>query len=182
MKNRIVLLILSIVFASCAAIIPYASNSPMTNELFRSHDGMLGGRVPQGWFTSTEDTLAPALAVWLIREDFSAALTMKELKLNPLTIQQVKKEGLELLARLSSRFQAENISGQTITPQEFEIRGKKYCSYEIGAGSERRRIVVFAAGGKYYECEARTMKGIWSATELTYLFITQQTVLSSLTY
>jgi hypothetical protein len=32
------------------------------------------------------------------------------------------------------------------------------------------------------ECEAMAAKGIWSATELTYLFSIQQTVLYSLTY
>jgi len=181
-KNKAAFLLLSIILASCAAKIPYNSNYPLTNEWFHSRDGKLGGKVPEGWFTSTEDTLAPALTVWLIKEDFSAVLTIKELKLDQLTIQQVKKEGLELLARLSSRFQTENIPGQTIAPQEFEVRGKKYCSYEIGAGSQRKRMVVFTSGGKYYECEARAMKGIWTATELTRLFITQQTVLSSLIY
>jgi hypothetical protein len=132
MKYRIILLFLSIVFVSCAAKIPYASNYPLTSQYFHSHDGMLSGRIPQGWFSSAEDTLAPSLMVWLIKEDFSATIVLKELKLDSLTVQHVKKEGLELLARISLRFQAEYNSSQILTLQEFEIRGKKYCGYEVG--------------------------------------------------
>jgi len=182
MRDRVLLLILSILLASCAAKLPYTSNIPLTRQIFHSRDGVLGGRIPQGWFSSTEDTLAPAVLVWLIKEDFSATLTLKELIPDQLAKQQINKEGLMLLAEVSSKFQTESFSELVNTFQEFNIRGRKFCSYEVGAGSERKRLVVFAAGGKYYECEMRTMKGIWTATELTHLFNTQQTVLSSLTY
>jgi hypothetical protein len=175
-------IILSLIFASCAATLPYATDFPLTQELFHSRDGVLTGKVPQGWFSSTDDTLAPALILWLIREDFSAALTVREIKLDLLSSQHIEKEGLEPLALMSAGLHDENLPTKGIETQEFKINKNKFCSYEIGSGISRKRFVVFVTNGKYYECEAQPLKGIWTGTDLARLFTTQQTVLSSLSF
>ena len=182
MRRQLFFFILSLIIASCAATLPYATDYPLTKELFRSRDGILTGKVPQGWYSSSDDTLAPALILWLIREDFSAALTVREIKLDRLSVQHVEKEGLELLAQMSVGLHDENLPAKEIETQEFKINEKKFCSYEVGSGVNRKRLIVFATKRKNYECEARPLKGIWTGTDLARLFTTQQTVLSSLNF
>lgn len=175
-------LFLGILLSSCAASLPYSTDYPLTQELFRSRDGALSGRVPQGWFSSTDDSLAPALTAWFIRDDLSASLSLKELTLDERSAQQFVREGLPLLARFSAAFQLPPQSNPNIESHDFEMQGKKYCSYEIGQGVGKRRFVVFTVRGKYYECEARSTKGRWSVEDFNRLFWVQQSILSSLRY
>ena len=174
-------IVLTFILASCAAKLPYSTDFPLTQKSFHSRDGLLTGKIPQGWFSSTEDTLAPSLQVWLVRDDLFASISIKELKLDSSTKQQVEKEGLELLARISSGFNSDapNIK---IEPQEFKLRGKAFCSYELNYDNIKKRVVVFSINWKYYECTAGTLKGSWSAFELSRMFTAQQTVLASISY
>ncbi|HMD14915.1 MAG TPA: hypothetical protein VKI62_09835, partial [Bacteroidota bacterium] len=96
-KNITAVMVL-LILASCAGSIPYTSHYPLSSDFFHSHDGMLTGKVPQGWFESTDDSIVSSLTVWLIREDFSATLLIKELSLDQRTEQQVRQSGLKLLA------------------------------------------------------------------------------------
>jgi len=156
---------------------------PLSSETFRSRDGLFTGRVPQGWVFSSEDTLAPALAAWLVRDDFSAALALEEIHLDQLSSRRVDKEGLILLAQMSLMFQQGSSAAEfTVSPKEFKIRGREFCGYEIGAGGEQKRIVVFVSGGKFYECKAVPLKGSWSGEDLIRLFSAQQVLLSSLIF
>ncbi len=181
-KETLAAVLLAFLCGACAASLPYAVDYPMTLETFHSRDGVLTARVPQGWFSTTSDTLAPSLVAWLIRDDFSATLAVRELKLDRLAARQVEREGLKLLALVSSGMHGETSSGPPQALREFEMQGKKFCSYELQSGKVRTRIVVFAARGRYYECEAQPVKGIWSADDVARMFTAQQTLLWSMTF
>ncbi|MBI1805793.1 MAG: hypothetical protein HYR76_01925 [Ignavibacteria bacterium] len=181
MKQNISVVILALLLSSCAASVPYATDYPLTHELFHSRDGMFSGKIPQGWFSTTSDSLAPAVVVSMIKNDFSAVLSVKELKLDRLAAERVAKDGYALLAHLSMGLQDEgSTGGETIDPKEFEVHGRKYGSYEIISGGVWKRIVVFSLRGRFYECESYTVKGNWSADALSRLFSVQQSVLASL--
>ena len=171
-------LIAALLLASCAATSPYASDTPMSTGTFRTRDGGLTGRVPRGWSSQAHDSLAPALGAWLLRDDAAASLAFRELALDDLSARAVRDDGLELLARLSAGFR---ITG-TIEPKTFESAGKKFCAYETGEGNSRTRVVVFAARGKYYECEAKAVKGRWSMDDFAKLFSAQQSLLPTLSF
>jgi hypothetical protein len=182
MYRRYLYLFLSFLGIACAVHYPYVSDYPLTPEVFRTRDGTLTGRVPHGWFCSTDDTLAPALIAWLIKDDFSAALSIRELKLDPLTMKSVQDEGLALLASISYGMNGDGISMRDDRLQEFSYAHQHYVGYEIGSGIQSRRVVVFSSGGKYYECEIRAISGTWTPPELTRLFTIQQSVLASLKF
>ena len=184
MKCKVVSVLLSFLFLSCAASLEYSTDYPLTKESFRSRDGMLGGRVPQGWFSINEDTLAPALMAWIVKEDFSATLALKVLQLDSLSALRVEKDGLKLLAHLSFALHNNNPGNvnQAINPKEFKIHDRKFCSYELNDGTSWKRVVVFATRGKYYECETMSMKQPQSKEEIKDIFTAQQTLLSSLTF
>jgi len=173
-------LFLAVVLASCAASIPYSTEYPLTPSLFRSRDGAFSGRIPAGWFSSTEDTLAPALTAWLIREDYSATLTIRELRLDRLSDDRVTDNGLTLLASLNAAFEGHTAKLREV--KEYAIGGKKFCGYEFGPSESPGRAVVFAAGAKYYSCTAQRVKGTWSKADYNMLFSAQETVLRSITW
>lgn len=182
MKQYLTFLFLGFLFSSCAASLPYTTDYPLTDQRFHSRDRMFSGNIPRGWFSATDDSLGSAVNALLIREDYSAALTVKEIKLDRSSIEHIRKEGLKLLARLSLLFRHEDAPGAEPETMEFELRGKHYCSYERMLKNATTRVVVFTAAGKYYECEMRSMKGQWPGEELKRMFTVQQTVLASLTY
>lgn len=183
MKRNLSFLFLSLILSSCAGTLPYSLNYPLTTETFHSRDGLFTGNVPQGWFFSSEDTLAPALLAWLVKEDLSAALAFEELHLDKLSAQRVDKEGLTLLAYMSLMFQQASSSTEVVVPpKEFKMRGKEFCGYEITSGGEHKRVVVFTARGKYYECRATPLKGSWTTDDLIQLFTAQQVLLSTISF
>ncbi len=182
MLQRVLIVCFLVTLVSCSPSVPYLTDYPLTEQTFQSRDGIFSGKVPQGWFFSIGDSLGSSLVAWLLKEDFSAAITFKELKLDQLTSQRVKKEGLELLAYISSGFQHENHSRVKLNLQKFTIEGKAFCSYEIASENGTKRIVVFPAKGKYYECEARFLKGSKCDSDIFQYFNAQQTVLSSIIY
>lgn len=176
-------LLFALFLVSCATKLPYSINYPLTQQTFSSRDETFFGLVPHGWFASSVDTLAPALLVWLVREDFSAVLTVRELHLDQLSSKRVDKDGLRLLASISMA--AHNESSQahsTQSPAEYSLKGKTFCSYEVNENDVQKRIVVFSAKRKYFECEALPIKGSWSRENVTELFSAQQAMLASLVF
>ena len=180
MVDKIGISFLVVVFASCAASLPYGTDYPLSNSIVHSRDGVLSCSIPQGWFSSTEDSLGTKLTIFLMNDDITATLVVKELKLDPLSLQQVELQGLKLLARLSASFHSED--SRIVLPelQEFELRGNKFCSYELSQGENRARVVVFSAKGRYYECEARASHNNWTGEQYTRMFKAQQSLLASL--
>lgn len=184
MKQYLVPLISAVLFISCASSLPYATDYPLSQQTLRSRDGIFTAKVPQGWYSSTGDTLLPAVVAWLIKDDLSAAMGVRQLNLDRQAGIRVEKEGLELLAHISAglRQGGSDSPAVVVAPKEFETQQKKFCSYEIAAGGKRTRIVVFSARGRYYECEAIGMKGSGSSDETARMFTAQQTFLASLTF
>jgi len=181
-KHNAVYLLVALIAASCARPLQYMTDFPLSGSSFVSRDGSFSGGIPRGWFSSSDDTLAPSLVAWLIREDFSATITVREIKLDRLTVQRVGKEGMKLLAQISAGLQDESPPGSALEPNEFELRGNKFCGYEFNSAKGRKRVVVFSAKGKYYESEAYSVKGTPPQEEFSRLFTAQQTVLSSLNF
>lgn len=178
-------LVLSAILSSCStAYLPYPYNYPLRNEAFLSRDSNFTGFVPVGWFYSSEDTLAPACAAWVVKDDFSEVFSVRELHLDRLTMERVQKEGLELLANISMASQAENPASidPENKPKLYKMRDREYCGYELTEKNTRKRVVVFSAVGKYYECVAAPVKGTPPQEELAKLFTAQQAFLRSLRF
>ena len=177
-------LLFTFLISGCASSLRYTTDYPMTKETLLTRDGMLRGTVPQGWFLSSEDTLAPTLLGWLIKDDYSATLIIQELRLDLLSAKQVEKNGLKLLAELSLAFKTDENPhyGLNEKPTTFSLNGYNYCSYEITSNGDYQRVVVFSAKGRFYECIARTLQLQNLHPDTIQLFSAQQSFLSSLTF
>jgi hypothetical protein len=179
------LFILAVVLSSCSTTyLPYPYNYPLRSESFLSRDSIFTGLVPRGWFYSSEDSLAPACAAWVVKEDFSATLAVRELHLDTLTAERVRKEGLGLLAKISMASQSDDPASidNDNELKVYKMRKREYCGYEVTENNIRKRVVVFTAVGRYYECVAVPAKKSTSQDELTKMFTAQQTFLSSLRF
>lgn len=174
--------VLSLLLSSCAATSPYAVDYPLSKEAFRSRDGLFSGWIPQGWFSSTDDSLAPALAVWLLRDDFAAGVSVKELHIDPSTASRIDQGGLKLLALASAGLHPDIPATPAVEPKEFDLKGRTFCGYEYSGEGKLGRVVVFTARGRYFECEARPLKGRWTPADAARLYSVQQTMLSGLTF
>lgn len=174
---------LFLIVASCAAP-TRRIDIPLTDEPFQSADGVLHGRVPKGWFVSTDNEVAPHLSAWLVREDYAATLALQEIFTDRDAAKHIDKVGLSMLAEVSFRLkQAEEPYAQlTSSPREFSEQGKSYCRYEYVHDKQGapRGVVVFRIRSRYFESVAMPTKDTFSPHQLTGLFNVQQAVLASL--
>jgi hypothetical protein len=176
-------LLFPIVFflAACGTTAPYYStNLPVSSAAFTTRGSTLSGAVPEGWFSTADDSLAPALSAWLTRNDFEATITFRELRLDAATLSRASA-GLPGLLAADAGFLGEHTSGISES-REFEIHGIKFCAGEFSTDRGPTRLVVFGIRGTYYECRASKAGGEWSQGDFQKLFAVQQTVLSTLRY
>ena len=154
----------------------------MTDVAVSSRDGVLHGKIPQGWFSATEDSLGSAVTILLINDTGGATLTVTSVILDSLALQHIQSHGLVLLARISASARLREADVTVAESQEFEIRGKKFCGYETTKGVMSSRVVVFSREGKYYECEVRGGANDKGRENLIRLFTAQQSFLASLAF
>ena len=177
-SGRSFALLATIAFSSCTTG-TYRSEVQLSNTTFESSDGLLKGQVPEGWFVSTDSEIAPHLAAWLIRNDYGAALTFQEIRLDEASAQYVAEEGLRYLADVSFHLKlAEESDAFLVTkPTESSIRGKSFCSYEYNSprNGGAVSIAVFRSGRRFYESSAYPLK-VMPSTEFENIQSTQQAV------
>lgn len=154
----------------------------MSDEPFHSRRGYFSGTIPQGWFSSSDTSVAQSLEVWLLSDDLSAAIIIRELHLDERSRQQVQSEGLEYLAERSKSFFETNSSKIFQQQIEFSIGQMKLYSYEVAVDSLTKRIVVFTNNHHFFECEATPVNKHFDIKQLQKLFSLQQSVLTSLIF
>lgn len=183
MVRRGCYLLLVFGIVSCAAP-SYRSEIPLTDQTFQSSDGALKGRVPQGWFVSTDRELVPHLAAWLIRDDYAASLTFQEIMIDQNTERWIEKNGLVLLAEVSFRLkQAEQPTAQMVMPpSEFSIQGKEFCRYEYVSEKDGAPIgvVVFRLRTRFFESVVLPTGNALSQQQLQQLLNVQEAILASI--
>ncbi len=178
--RSLAVLLTAVFLASCGTTMPYAGRVPMSANSFTTRDGAMGGLVPEGWFSSMDDTLAPALSAWLSRNDFRAAITLRKISADPVTTKRIADQGLKVLLLAEAGLLGSESVTPVSEPREFDIRGVKYCAAEFQTDQGPTRLVVFGIKGNFYECRAAKTRGEWSMDDFRDLFTVQQSVLSTL--
>jgi len=186
MKKRAVqfIILLALLWPGCARV-PYDSDYPMTDEVVKSLNNDLQIRVPKGWFATTDESSAPNLLIWLVREDYGATMGVTEIHADVNTRRKLEREGLEALAGISFALKAERAKGKAeivTKPKEFKLNGRHFCSYEYSTdgGKTLVRVVVFSTGRHFYDFAAIPAEKKGVKVDPRNLFIIQQSVLNSL--
>jgi hypothetical protein len=183
--QRSTLSILSLLFLAGCSSVPYEANYPMTDEVVKSLNEDVQIRVPKGWFATTDESNAPNLLVWLVREDYGATMAISEIKADARTRRQLERRGLEALAEVSFALKSERAKGKAemvAKPKEFKIDDRKFCSYEYSTDKRKTivRVVVFDTGKHFYDFAVVPSEKEGAKVDPKSLFIIQQSVVNSM--
>lgn len=122
-------------------------------DYHRSRDGTLAYRLPGGWFDVTADSQATGRAIWLVRNDYGASITVEEVYLMARAEGELGEEPLLHLAQLTLPLVAGSRSAGVLRqPEQFRLSGREYCAYELVSreGAEHLRVVLFKARHRVY--------------------------------
>jgi hypothetical protein len=119
----------------------------------RSRDGLLQYAPPHGWFDATADSQAAGHAVWIIRNDYVASITIDEVRLDAAAQATALTDGLEPIARLLMTLPSGDRPVRTLTePATIERKGRVYCGYLVEAygTNDLLSVVLFRADERVY--------------------------------
>lgn len=149
------LLAAALLWPGCGA--PPPAPPPLSASYNISRDGYLHYRLPIGWFDVTADSQAHGNAIWLLRSDYAATITVNEIRIDENARSEIGRQGLAQLARLTM-FLATHDKGALLQhpPEEFELHGHPCCSYELvmPSNGDILRTVLYDVGGKVYAVAA----------------------------
>ena len=171
----------SLLFVRCSSSVTTTndSNYPLTNEIAKSQTSQLSVKIPQGWFTAT-DNECNCIDLWLIKNDYSETLNFVSLNLDMKSLHEMSNDGLSSAVRASKDFKIAKYgkSLKRFTDEKhFELNKKQFAAYQyIDDAGRNIRVVVFEYGPKFYEVSAIPLK----SNDLSELYKIQNSVLSSI--
>lgn len=129
------------------------SPPPFSASFGIARDGYLHYRLPVGWFDVTADSQAHGNAIWLLRSDYAATITVNEIRIDANAREEIARQGLVQLARLTMSLSSQG-KGALLQrpPEEFTLRGHPCCSYQMVMPStgDILRTILLDAGDKVY--------------------------------
>jgi len=154
-------------------------NSLLTNETAKSQSSQLSVRIPNGWFTATDNEYN-YIDLWLIKDDYSETLNFIALNLDSKSLHETGNDELSSALQASKDFKTarygKSLKGFT-DEEHFELNKKKFAAYRYTDEAGRNvRVVVFEYGSKFYEVSAIPIK----TSDVTELYKVQNSVLFSI--
>ncbi len=161
------LLITALLWPGCGAPPPAPPRlSPSYNI---SRDGFLHYRIPIGWYDVTADSQSHGNAIWLLRNDYTATITVNEIRIDQSARSELAQQGLSTLARLTM-FLSSKDKGALLQkpPEDFMLHDRRCCSYELvmPGNGDILRTVLYDVGGKVYAVAALRGGNAKDAAEL----------------
>lgn len=144
--------ILSTILVGCGSG-PRVATTNLHAGYFPSRDGALQYRLPVGWFDATADSQATAHAIWLMRNDYGASITVDEVRLDAAARKEIERGGLLQLAQLVMALTTGEHGAMLLEPPAVvNVNGRLFCRYEMVASATRDtlRVALFDTGGKAY--------------------------------
>lgn len=171
----------SFFFVRCSSSVTTTNDFdyPLTNEIAESKTTRLSVKIPQGWFTAT-DNECNCIDLWLIKDDYSETLNFVSLNLDTKSRREPGSDGLSAALQASKDFKiakyGKSLKGFT-DEKHFDLNKKQFAAYQYIDDAERNiRVVVFEYGSKFYEVSAISLK----TKNLSELYKIQNSVLSSI--
>jgi hypothetical protein len=170
-----------IVLAACGGPSEVA-RVPMQPAYHTSRDGDLHYRLPVGWFDATSDSQATRHAIWVLRNDYGASITVEGINLDASAGQELGEKKLLQLAQLTMPLLANDRSAAVQeAPALFSVRGREYCAFELVTfpSDDTLRVVLFDTGRRTYTATFYT-KAVVGGTNSEELRAVQEGFLGSL--
>jgi len=148
----------TIILSACGTTRP-SRDALFVQKVMSSRDSTLHYQLPVNWVDATADAPASDNLIWLIRPDFTAMLTVREVRIDDVTRREIAARGLERLGDLLLSL-ASSESGVQVSekPAREEVKGMPACSYAYIAGHPRDyvHVILVDSGRKIYEVSVRT--------------------------
>lgn len=164
----------------------YVPSTAMTNDVVTSKGGEFAVKLPADWQDVYDETNAPNISLWLLRDDNAASISFIPITMDPALHKALARDGLQSVANVSLNLKRDRLkeSLKIVMPMEpYRMHGRDYYAYEytFDGGKTIVRVVVFDTGRQFVECAAMPARENFTASETTSLFIVQQSILASLT-
>ncbi len=171
LSSLVRILVLLVLLSGCAG-------GPVTTlhaPYFPSRDGVLRYRLPAGWFDATNDSQSTGNAVWLLRNDYGATISVSEVSIDEQGKKELERSGLLGLAQLTLALATNGRSAVVEEPPRlFRLNDREFCSYEfsIPSSGDALRVVLLNTGARVYGVTALasgekhvTAKDVFAAQE-----------------
>lgn len=133
---------------------PPLSRSHFGTEYFPSRNSELRFRIPEGWLNATNDSSSATAIIWLIRNDYEATISVRDVGIDGETRREITRSGLKRIADLTLALVA-NERGVSVTdlPRTEVLGSETTCrySYTTGGSNDRVRVILLDTGSKVYE-------------------------------
>lgn len=155
-------IVLSLFVMACAST-PRVSESLFNKEHLTSRNGMLRYRLPTGWLNVTNDSIPSSSEIWVVRNDFAATLSVREVVIDAGTRSETRRAGMNRVAELMLALVSGEGGITVVTPPaESSLNGRRVSTYEYtsdGPG-DRVHIILMDTGTKVYEVRMLMTKRI----------------------
>lgn len=173
-------LILALALTACGSSRGYRDDHPLSGRTAPLTDGeQIVVGIPEGWEGSGGFIAGEGYSVLLVSGD-SMRIALREISLDEAAVSYYREAEVAQLAALSRTLHDTAAAVETRGIREFSYGGREFAAYEYGGPDGPRRVVVFSAGGRFYECEAFSDGPLSGPASYGGLFSAQQAVLRSL--
>ena len=152
---------LAALIAGCAPQ-PHTLESSPPTSLPVSRDGMLHYQVPEGWFDATADSPLSGPVIWILRNDYGAAITVSEIHLDAQARHDLAQAGLVQLAHLTQTLGSGDRPSLLLhAPELLNAGGREMCAYEMtsAGAADTVRVLLFDTGSRVYSVSALQQAG-----------------------
>ncbi|MDD8019018.1 MAG: hypothetical protein PHP42_11635 [Bacteroidota bacterium] len=111
--------------------------------------------LPDGWSDITTKSRLPQILLWIVNQNFSGTMELREMQMDDSTRNILLKEDPCFVANISLRAKlADENNGKRITRVPAMIDAEKeICGYTFTENALLRRVIVYRKQKKFYELE-----------------------------
>lgn len=111
--------------------------------------------IPEGWLDITSQSAISSILLWIVNEDNSASMVLKEFQADDSTRKMLLKEDVCFVANISLRLKMadDSVQRRITRAPETVAKGHNSCTYVFEEKGLLHRVIVYKKNEKYFELE-----------------------------
>lgn len=170
----------TLTLSSCGSSSRYADTLPLSSERFLLPGTEIVGMVPAGWSLAAPEGAAAGGPSVTLSEGDTFRIAFRPITLDAPAEEFFRRRGLKELAAMVRTLHDTAAGTRSDGIERFRSGATECAAFETGAGEDRKRVVVFTAGGKWFECEGWATSPLRAGASRARLFSAQQSAIRSM--